>query len=77
MAHFVIQPPVRRVGQDFETTLVLIDQFGREHALRGFIFPSLPIQMQVPAAKERESVHAIQDQIEKKVVAVLQAELSQ
>jgi hypothetical protein len=76
MAHFVIQPPVRRVGQDFKTTLILIDQFGKEHPLRGFIFPSLPIRKPVAAAKDRESVYAIEDQIEKEVVAVLQAELS-
>jgi hypothetical protein len=35
---FWVQPPVRREGEEFRATVVLIDQFGNEHEVRNVVF---------------------------------------
>lgn len=76
---FWIQPPVCKEGQDFRTTLILIDQFGNEHKMKRIIFraPSpkklKEILKEIPITEE--SIHSILDPIAKEVAAVLRAEI--
>jgi len=71
---FWVMPPVRKEGEDFKTSVVLIDQFGNEHKIKNVVFagpkPKEPKQEEGPS----EPIHSIADPIEKEIVAVLKAE---
>jgi hypothetical protein len=73
---FWVQPPVRRVGENFTATVVIVDQFGNEHRLKKVVFkgprPTEPEQAQPP----REPIHAVTDPVERDIVAVLKDEVN-
>lgn len=75
-ADFWIQPPVRKVGQDFKATIVIVDQFGNKHAVRKVLFRSIRPPAPQQAEPPQESIHAIADPVEKQVVAVLKDEIN-
>ena len=75
-ADFWIVPPVKKEGQDFTGTVVFIDQFGNEHKVKRVVFRGPKPKEPKPEGPSKESIHAIQDPIEKEVVAVLKAEVS-
>ena len=72
---FWITPPVRNVGENFKTTVVLTDQYGNDHKLKNVIFrgpkPKEPQKQGLPV----EPISSITDDLEKAVVAVLKAEV--
>ncbi len=35
---FWVKPPVRREGEEFKATIVLIDQFGNDHKVKNVLF---------------------------------------
>lgn len=70
-----IVPPLRKEREDFKAGIVLIDQFGNEHKLRKVIFRGPKPKQQKPGPL-RESMHRIDDPIEKEVSAVLKAEVN-
>ncbi|MCI0691128.1 hypothetical protein L0337_03870 [candidate division KSB1 bacterium] len=75
-ADFWIRNPVRKDGQDFNATLVFVDQFGNEHKVKNVIFKS-DKQIKQPKKFEPviESLYSISDPIEKEIAAVLKAEI--
>lgn len=73
---FWVIPPVRKVGEDFKTTVILSDQYGNEHKIKNVLFrgpqPKEPSKKEPPA----EPIHSISNPIEKDVVAILKAEVN-
>jgi len=71
---FWVIPPMRKEGEDFKTSVVLIDQYGNEHKIKNVIFagpkPKEPKKEETPS----EPIHSIADPIEKEVASVLKAE---
>jgi hypothetical protein len=76
ISDFWIIPPVRKVGEDFKTTVILTDHYGNEYKIKNLIFkgpqPKEPNKKELPP----EPIHSISDPIEKEVVAVLKAEVN-
>jgi hypothetical protein len=74
-ADFWVQPPVKRMGQDFRAMVTIIDQFGNRHKVKNVLFrgarPAAPQRAQAP----QESIHAIADPVEKQLAAVLKDEV--
>jgi len=75
-ANFWVQPPVRNVGQDFKTTMVIVDQFGNRHSVRNVLFRGQRPPAPQNAGPSQESIHAIADPVEKQVAAVLKDEIN-
>ncbi len=75
-AHFWVQPPVRREGQDFTATLLFTDQFNNDHRVKNVIFKGPKPQESKRDRPVLESIHAISDPIERDIVAVLKAEIN-
>jgi len=73
-ASFWIQPPVRKEGEDFEATVVLVDQLGNKHKVKNVFFRG-PKPKQPEAKPPGEALHSISDPIEKEVASVLKAEV--
>jgi len=73
---FWILPPVCKEGEDFRTSVILVDQCGNEHKIKNVVFkgpkPKEPKKDEPPS----ESIHSINDPIEKDIVAVLKAEVN-
>ncbi|MCH4563462.1 hypothetical protein MKP05_10000 [Halomonas sp. EGI 63088] len=71
---FWVIPPKRKEGEDFKTSVVLIDQYGNEHKIKNVVFtgpkPKEPKKEETPS----EPIHSITDPIEKEIAAVLKAE---
>jgi hypothetical protein len=38
-AHFFLSPPVKKVGEDFRTDIVIVDNFDRRHPIKRVLFP--------------------------------------
>ena len=73
---FWVIPPVRKEGEDFKTSVVLIDQYGNEHKTKNVIFTGLKPKEPKKEETPSESIHLITDPIEKEIVAVLKAEIN-
>jgi hypothetical protein len=73
---FIVKPPILEEGQDFKTTVILIDQLGNEHKVKNVVFKGPKPKEPKKAEPPKESIHAISDPIEKEIVAVLKAEVN-
>lgn len=75
-ASFSIHPAVRKYGEDFKASVVLIDQYTNEHEIKNIVFKG--DKPKEPKKKETklEAIHSISDLIEKEVAAVLKAEVN-
>lgn len=71
--HFWIKPPTREKGQDLVARIEFTDQYGRRHRTPKTEFVGR-VYGKPKQKVAREAMHSISDPIEKKVVAVLQAE---
>jgi len=73
---FWLLPPVRKPTEDFKAhSVVLIDQFGNNHALKRVVFHARAKDVRPQPTQPEESVYQIVDPIEKEIVSVLKAEL--
>lgn len=75
-ACFFVQPVVGVTAKPWQTTIVLIDQYGNRHPIKNCVFRPITDD-DAPKPKEAEEhPFSIADPIEKKVVSVLKAEMS-
>jgi hypothetical protein len=72
---FWIVPPIRKEGEELNATIVLVDQYGNEHKVKGVVFRGPVPKQPKPIGPPIESLHIIVDPIEKEVAAVLKAEV--
>lgn len=75
-ADFWINPPIRRIGKDLNLDIVFVDQYGQKRKIRNVKFQSDKKKKASPKNLKIESVYAIENEVEKKVAAVLKDEIN-
>lgn len=76
ISDFWVVPPVRNVGEDFKTSVVMTDQYGNEHKIKNVVFKGRSPKEPEKKGPSLEPIHSISDPIEKEVVAVLKTEVN-
>lgn len=71
---FWIQPPIRRVEQDFRASVTIVDHLGNQHTMKNVVFRGARPVVSQRAAVPEESLHAIANPIERQVAGVLKDE---
>jgi hypothetical protein len=71
---FWVQPPIRKAGSDLKATIIFVDQFGNEHAVKTVFAGPQPIPPQ-SIGPPPEPAFRIVDPVERTVVEVLKDEL--
>jgi hypothetical protein len=75
-ADFWIDPPIRRLGKDLRLDVVFLDQYGQKRKIRNVEFLSDKRKKRTPTNLQVEAIHALENDIEKKVAAVLKDEIN-
>lgn len=75
-ADFWINPPIHRVGKDLKLDIVFVDQYGQKRKIKNTEFPSDRQKRPTPKNLEGEAVYALENDIEKRVAAVLKDEMN-
>jgi len=75
-ADFWINPPIRKVGKDLKLDIVFVDQYGQKRKIRNVEFLSDKKKKSAPKNLEVEAIYALENDIEKKVAAVLKDEIN-
>ncbi|MDH4027926.1 MAG: hypothetical protein OEU95_03745 [Nitrospirota bacterium] len=75
-ADFWINPPIRRIGKDLLVDIVFVDQYGQKRKIRNVEFPSDKKKAPQPKSLQVEAIYALENDIEKKVAAVLKDEIN-
>jgi len=77
---FWIQPPIIDEEKDLKLTIILTDQFGNKHKVKGLLFESRGKRKLLTAVKKEleapvEAIYKIKNEIEKEVASVLKIEV--
>ena len=75
-ADFWINPPIRRIGKDLNLDIVFVDQYGQKRKIRNVKFQSDKKKKATPKNLQVESVYTIENEVEKKVAAVMKDEIN-
>ena len=75
-ADFWINPPIRRVGKDLKLDIVFVDQYGQKRKIKNVEFLSDKRKKATPKNLQVEAIYALENDIEKKVAAVLKDEIN-
>lgn len=75
-ADFWINPPIRKIGKDLSLDIVFVDQYGQKRKMWNVKFPSDKKKKATPKNLQVESIYAIENDVEKKVAAVLKDEIN-
>jgi len=75
-ADFWINPPIRKVGKDLKLDIVFVDQYGQKRKIRNVDFISDKKEKTAPKNLDVEAIYALENNIEKKVAAVLKDEIN-
>lgn len=75
-ADFWINPPIRKVGKDLKLDIVFVDQYGQKRKIKNVEFLSDKRKKSTPKNLQVEAIYALENDIEKKVAAVLKDEIN-
>jgi len=74
-ADFWIDPPIRKEGKDLKLDIVFVDQYGQKRKIKNVEFLSDKRNKSAPKNLRVEAIYALENDIEKKVAAVLKDEI--
>jgi hypothetical protein len=75
-ADFWINPQIRKVGKDLKLDIVFVDQYGQQRKIKNVEFLSDKKPRPSPKNMQVEAIYALENDIEKKVAAVLKDEIN-
>lgn len=75
-AHFLINPPIRKVGKNLKLDIVFVDQYGQKRTIRNVEFVSDKKKTPAPKILQAEAIYDLENDVEKKVAAVLKDEIN-
>lgn len=75
-ADFWVQPPFRKDGKDFKVDIIFVDQYGHKRTVKNVEFKSDKRKRTDPTRLTEEAVYQLENDVEKKVAAVLKDEIN-